>query len=411
MRDLERAHVNRIFMPSITTVPSENTEKTSESMCAVVKGYAIVMRNSDNPELRANVHFDAPLWHWYSDLDRERQLSDWMSETFGIDPALTKRAIEAGDAAMESFRSELLAAGKEVIDKARRDGSYAVVLASRPYHNDPLVNHNLPDMFIEQGIPVLTPDAVPGIGDIDLSKSRLDIVNNFHARMLATAIISAQDPNLEYAQVVSFGCGHDAYLSDEIVRLTHEITDKSPLILKVDESDVPGPLRIRIRSFIETINIKRQERSSAPLRQLKDPYPVKFTKPDRREKVALIPNTSHAFGRLMAAVFSKQGVRAVPIPIGRDEAIALGKQYVHNDICFPAQITIGECLAELRSGKYDDCDVAVATGKVRCCVKRLTMQAMRMFPSSQMTMWTTTTSIRGSRCRSPQLRESPWAFP
>ena len=363
VRDLERAHVNRIFMPSITTVPSENTEKTSESMCAVVKGYAIVMRNSDNPELRANVHFDAPLWHWYSDLDRERQLSDWMSETFGIDPTLTKRAIEAGDAAMESFKEELLAAGKEVIDKARRDGSYAVVLASRPYHNDPLVNHNLPDMFIEQGIPVLTPDAVPGIGDIDLSKSRLDIVNNYHARMLATAIISAQDPNLEYAQVVSFGCGHDAYLSDEIVRLTHEITDKSPLILKVDESDVPGPLRIRIRSFVETINIKRQERSSAPLRQLKDPYPVKFTKPDRREKVALIPNTSHAFGRLMAAVFTKQGVRAVPIPIGRDEAIALGKQYVHNDICFPAQITIGECLAELRSGKYDDCDVAVATGK------------------------------------------------
>ena len=115
VRDLERAHVDRIFLPSITTVPTENTEDTSESMCAVVKGYAIVMRNSDNPELRANVHFDAPLWHWYSDLDRERQLSDWMSETFGIDPALTKRAIEAGDAAMESFRSELLAAGKEVI--------------------------------------------------------------------------------------------------------------------------------------------------------------------------------------------------------------------------------------------------------------------------------------------------------
>ena len=363
VRDLERARVNRIFMPSITPVPSENTEKTSESMCAVVKGYAIVMRNSDNPELRANVHFDAPLFHWYSDLDREKQLSDWMHETFDIDSALTKQAIEAGDAAMASFRTKLLAAGNEVIENARRKGSYAVVLASRPYHNDPLVNHNLPDMFIEQGIPVLTPDAVPSIGEIDLSKSRLDIVNNYHARMLATAIISAQDPNLEYAQVVSFGCGHDAYLSDEIVRLTHEITDKSPLILKVDESDVPGPLRIRIRSFVETINIKRQERSTAPIRQLHDPYPVKYTKPDRRDKVILIPNTSHAFGRLMAAVFSKQGARAIPIPIGREEAIALGKQYVHNDICFPAQITIGECLAELRSGKYDDVDVAVGTGK------------------------------------------------
>ena len=138
------------------------------------------------------------------------------------------------------------------------------MLASRPYHNDPLVNHDLPGMFIEQGIPVLTPDSVPGIATVDLSNSRIDVVNNYHARMLSTAILSAEDPNLEYAQVVSFGCGHDAYLSDEIVRLTHGITDKSPLILKVDESDVPGPLRIRIRSFVETINIKRAERSTTP---------------------------------------------------------------------------------------------------------------------------------------------------
>ena len=363
IRNLERAHVDRIFMPSITTVPSENTEKTSESMCAVVKGYAIVMRNSDNPEQRSNVSFDAPLFHWYSDDDRARQLSEWMLETFGIQSSLVTSAIKAGDAAMETFRTELLTAGSQVIDQARRDGSYAVILASRPYHNDPLVNHDLPSMFIEQGIPVLTPDAVPGIDSVDLSKSRLDIVNNYHARMLSCAIISAEDPNLEYAQVVSFGCGHDAYLSDEIVRLTHAITDKSPLILKVDESDVPGPLRIRIRSFVETINIKRQERSSAPLRSLEDPYDVKFTRADRKERIVLIPNTSHAFGRLMAAVFTKQGIRAIPIPIGRDEAIRLGKQYVHNDICFPAQITIGECLAELESGKYEGLDVAVATGK------------------------------------------------
>ena len=363
VRDLEQQRVDRIFMPSITTIPTENTEKTSESMCAVVKGYAIVMRNSDNPELRSNVHFDAPLWHWYSDEDRARQLGQWMLDTFGIERTLTEQAIEAAEAAQHAFKSELVAAGHEVIEQVRREGTYAVVLASRPYHNDPLVNHDLPGMFTALGIPVLVPDAVPGIGEIDLSKSRLDIVNNYHARMLSSAIISAQDPNLEYAQVVSFGCGHDAYLSDEIVRLTHEITDKSPLILKVDESDVPGPLRIRIRSFIETIDIKRKERAAAPLRQLEDPYPVKYKKRDRKQKVILVPNTSHAFGRMMAAAFTKQGARAVPVPIGREEAIRLGKQYVHNDICFPAQMTIGECLAELRSGKYDDCEVAIGTGK------------------------------------------------
>ncbi|MBQ9003854.1 MAG: activase, partial [Eggerthellaceae bacterium] len=363
IRDLVRSRVDRIFMPSITTVPSENTEATSESMCAVVKGYAIVMRNSDNPERYGNARLDAPLFHWYTNADRDRQLADWMHEVHGIAPELTRRAIEAADTAQATFRRELVAAGREAIERVRRDGTYAVVLASRPYHNDPLENHDLPDMFCQLGIPVIPADAVPGTEEVDLSKSRLDIVNNYHARMLSSAIIAARDPNLEYAQIVSFGCGHDAYLSDEIVRLTHEICDKSPLVLKVDESDVPGPLRIRIRSFVETINIKRSEHATAPLAPLRDPYPTKFEKRDRRERVILVPNTSHAFARLMAAVFTKQGVRAVAVPIGRERAIELGKRYVHNDICFPAQMTIGECLAELESGKYDDAEVAIGTAK------------------------------------------------
>jgi len=363
VRDLERKRVDRIFMPSITTVPSENTAKTSESMCAVVKGYPIVLRNSDNPEQRSNVVFDAPLFHWYSESDRDRQLGDYMQQTFGIDRDLTRRAIEAGDAAQRSFRDQLVDEGRRVIDQVHNQGSFAVVLASRPYHNDPLVNHDLPALFVEQGVAVLTADALPDAEYVDLSYSRLDIVNNYHARMLEAAILSARNPDLEYAQVVSFGCGHDAYLSDEIVRLTHEISDKSPLILKVDESDVPGPLRIRVRSFIETIQMKRAERGVLPPRTLADPYPVKFTKSDRRQRVVLIPNTSHAFSRLMAAAFSKQGIRAVAMDIGRDEAIRLGKKYVHNDICFPAQIVIGEALAELESGKYDGCEVAVGTGK------------------------------------------------
>ena len=63
---VKKYHVDHIFMPSITTVPPENMEKTSESMCAVVKGYPIVIRNSDNPQDKWNVPFDAPLFHWHT---------------------------------------------------------------------------------------------------------------------------------------------------------------------------------------------------------------------------------------------------------------------------------------------------------------------------------------------------------
>lgn len=363
LRNLAQHGVDRIFMPSITTVESENTEKTSESMCAVVKGYPIVVRNSDNPEKRWEIPFDAPLFHWYETVDRNRQLTSYMQETFNITPAQTAAAIAAADAAQNSFHSELKKAGQAVLDEVTKKDSYAVILASRPYQNDALVNHDLPDMFTSLGIPVLTADSLPEADHVDLSMSRLDIVNNYHARMLSSAILAARSPHLEYVQIVSFGCGHDAYLSDEIIRLMKEISGKTPLILKLDESDIQGPLRIRVRSFVETITMRRDQHKQLQVQDLKDPYPVKFTKKSRHTKIVLVPNTSHAFCRIMSAALCTQHIHAEPLEIGREEAIRLGKQYVHNDICFPSQVVIGEALAALKSGKYDGKEVAIGMGK------------------------------------------------
>lgn len=363
IRALIKSGVDRIFLPSITTVSSENTAKTSQSMCAIVKGYPIVVRNSDNPEKCWGIPLDAPLFHWHTTEDRNRQLTKYMEETFALSQEEIQNAILQADAAQQQFHQELYKAGKAVCEEVKRKGTYAVVLASRPYQNDALVNHDLPEMFTSLGIPVLTADSLEEAVEVDLSKSRLDVVNNFHARMLSTSILAAQNDYLEYVQIVSFGCGHDAYLSDEIIRLMKEISGKTPLILKLDESDIQGPLRIRVRSFIETVSMRRDRKKQMQIRSLEDPYPVKFTKKNRKDKIVLVPNTSHAFCRVMSAALSGQGLRAVPLSIGREEAICLGKSYVHNDICFPAQIVIGEALSALKSGKYEDCQVAIAMGK------------------------------------------------
>ena len=368
VRDLVDAGVDRIFMPIVTTVPTENTAPTSEWMCAVVKGYPYVMRNSDNPTEQFGVAFDAPLFHWYDEDDRDRQIVGYLRETFGIDAGRALKAIDQADSAQEVFINQMQLRGEQVLEKVRVEGGYAVVIASRPYHNDPLVNHGLPKLFTQRGIPVLTPDAVPGVRDVDLSNSRIDIVNNYHARMLSCAVIAASTPELELVQLGSFGCGHDAYLTDEIARMMGEMGNKVPMMIKLDESDVVGPMGIRVRSFIESVDRRRaEERASEAtvhvVHPLDDPYKVKFTKRDRKEKTVLVPNTSHAFCRLMTAAMRNMGVRAEPLEIGRDEAIRLGKRYVHNDICFPAQIVIGEALAALESGRYDPHEVAVITGK------------------------------------------------
>ena len=368
IRSLAKEDIDFIFMPSITTVASENTEKTSISMCGVVKGYPIVIQNSDNPDTQWNVPFENPLFHWYTNADRNKQLVKYMKEVHHIVPDHTKKAIKMADDAQETFHRELKSAGARVIKEVTEKDQYAVILAARPYQNDSLVNHSLSKMFTEQGIPVLTADSVPGLEDVDLKNSRIDVVNNYHARMLGSAIMAAQSDHLEYVQIVSFGCGHDAYLSDEIMRMMKEISGKTPLVLKLDESDVQGALRIRVRSFTETVEIKRKKEKKLDVTPLQDPYPVKFDKKAKKEKIVLVPNTSHAFSRIMAAALKRQGVTAVPLPIGRENAIRLGKKYVHNDICFPAQIVIGEALDALESGAYDHAEVSIAMGKyIGCC--------------------------------------------
>ena len=368
IRELIKMGVDRIFMPSVVVMPSENTEKTSFSRCALVKGYPIVMHNSDNPESYSDVKLDSPYFYWYSYEDREKQLCDFMAETFGTDRKICKEAVRYGAEAQRQYDKELKEAGRKVIERVNRENKFAVVMSGRPYHNDPLINHELPELLVNMGVPVLPADAIPTLPEVELRKSRIDIVNNFHARVLGSSIVAAQNKNLEYVQIVSFGCGHDAVLSDEVVRLMKEISGKTPLILKVDESDAQGPLRIRVRSFIETIERKRRMNQKLEVKELPDPYDVKFTKKERKEKIVLIPNSSHAFCQIMSAAFQAQGIKAVPLDVGRDEAIKYGKKYTHNDICFPAQIVIGEILAELKSGKYDTNEVAVAMAKyLGCC--------------------------------------------
>jgi predicted nucleotide-binding protein (sugar kinase/HSP70/actin superfamily) len=212
---------------------------------------------------------------------------------------------------------------------------------------------------------VIPVDALPELSSVDLSKTRLDIINSNHAKLLQGAIIAAEHPALEYVEIYSFGCGHDALNTDEVTRIMQAISKKSPLILKLDESDVSGPLRIRVRSFIETV-MERRAREAFAKKLLDDPFPVKFRRRDKKLRVLLIPNVTRSFCKIATAALRNSGIRAEPLPFGGKDAIALGKKYVHNDICFPAQMVIGEALAALLSGKYKNSEVAVTTAKTNC---------------------------------------------
>ncbi len=354
VEDLARRGVDRIFMPMMIKIPKENAKARSMHSCAVVQGYPLVIEGSNEPERSYGIPFDHPVFHWYDRTRRDRQLAAWTRATLGIDGGLIRRAIAAGDEATAAHAESLRAESVKVLTSLEGTKDFAVVLAGRPYHTDPLVNHGLSAQFTRLGVPVLLYEALPGIEEMDLSSVRADSVNTFHSRMFATALYAARHPNLEVVQMVSFGCGHDAIITDEMSRILSEMADKSLLVIKLDEGEIRGPMAIRVKSFVETVRSRREREGGSPvLRELPKPYEVTFTRPERAYKTVMIPNLSEAFCRVATAAIRADGFVAEPLPLAGRRAIELGKRFVHNDICFPAQINVGEFLAEMEKGVRD----------------------------------------------------------
>lgn len=370
---------NSIFFPYIMHLPPEGRDKLSPYVCSVVQGYPMVTRHSQQPEQRYGVRMLTPIFHFFSEKDCPAQVRRFAMEQLHCTAEQAEAAYRQAEAAMHRFRRNMREAGGRLLAELRGRKQYGVVLAGRPYQCDPMVNHRLPTYFTSRGLSVFTVDSLPTLDEQDLRHTRVEITNNFHTRMLAAVRIAAETPELEYAQIVSFGCGHDAILSDEIVRIMETISHKSPLILKVDESDAGGALSIRVQSFVESVAIRRAAATAPHLAcktigtiptnsadRLPTAFPAQYTPADKQLRTLLVPNISAEVSTLLCAVFRKHGFKVKGVPVGGVKQIKIGKQYSHNDICFPCQMVIGELIDAIRTGGYRQEDVAVGMVKFQC---------------------------------------------
>lgn len=383
--DLCRQGASRILFPYVMHMPPEGQDKMSPYMCAIVMGYPMVVKNFQDPATAFGVQLDTPVFHWFTESNREKQIHAWACSSLGATASQAKKAYLQAEQVLLGFRNKLARRGEEVLATAREDGRGAVVVAGRPYHSDPFISHKVAERFSSQGMAVLTPDSLPGLSEAPLDNLLPEVTNNFHTRMLESALIAAAEPNLHYVQLVSFGCGHDAILSDEITRILREVGGKAPLVLKLDESDATGSIGIRVQSFIETMRIGRNggantaARGEAPstdktlgfneapaINVLGNPYATAFAKDDKARRTLLIPNISGEVSLMLQGAMLAEGFKAKVLPIGGPEQIKLGKRYTHNDICFPCQMVIGEVLDELQSGAWRTDEVAVGMVKFKC---------------------------------------------
>ncbi len=168
----------------------------------------------------------------------------------GISIKNVKSALKKAYAQHEAYMKKIAEIGSEILREAQEKNIPVIVLAGRPYHADPQVNHGVDVLIASYGFSVVSEDAVSGLA----GKVKTAVLNQwtYHARMYAAAKYIADKKNMNLVQIISFGCGLDAVTSDE-VREILEDNGKIYTGLKMDEITNSGAVKIRLRSLFETI--------------------------------------------------------------------------------------------------------------------------------------------------------------
>ena len=165
----------------------------------------------------------------------------------------------AADAAYQEYArhmAEIRTEGQRILEQARAEGRRIIVLAGRPYHMDPEVNHGIDALIAQTGAAVVTEDSVSHL----VEPFPTTVLNQwtYHARLYAAAKYCCQHPDCDLVQLVSFGCGVDAITTDE----TREILEQGGKLytqLKIDEITNLGAVRIRLRSLFAALEEREEE--------------------------------------------------------------------------------------------------------------------------------------------------------
>ena len=347
---LIRQRLNYIFYPCVPYERNETPEAGNHYNCPMVTSYAENIKNNVESLTEHKVHFRNP----FMAFTNEEILTKRLVEEFTKDQVIPEKEIRA--AAHKAWQ-ELIASrqdmekkGEEVIAWLKETGHHGIVLAGRPYHVDPEINHGIPELITSYGFAVLTEDSVSHLGRVD----RPLIVTDqwmYHSRLYEAASYVKTQPNLDLIQLNSFGCGLDAVTTDQVNDILTR-SGKIYTLLKIDEVNNLGAARIRVRSLIAAIRVREMRHYHKPI--VSSAYSrVYFTKEMKKNYTILCPQMSPIHFDLIEPAVRSCGYNLEVLQNSDRTAIDTGLKYVNNDACYPSLIVVGQIMDALLSGKYD----------------------------------------------------------
>ena len=221
--------------------------------CPVVAYYPELLA-ANVPDLK-QVRYLYPYFGLHRPKDMERKAGEWFFNEFHIPKRETAAAVKSAYIAYNAYKNDLRNTGRTYIDSARAEGRPILVVAGRPYHMDPEINHGINDLITSYGFVLVTEDAVAWLED----KAPRHVLNQwtYHARMYNAARYVCTQPDMEVIQLVSFGCGIDAITGDEMRSILEE-GGKLYTQLKIDDISNLGAVKIRIRSLMAAIEARKK---------------------------------------------------------------------------------------------------------------------------------------------------------
>lgn len=358
IQNLTEHHIDRIFLPFVIFEQKGNEQNSYN--CPVVTGYSEVIKSVQG----SDIPIDSPAISFKEPQLLYKQCCHYL-KSLGVHETRIKEAFAKAQQEQENFGQCLADYNRKLVEQARRKKQWIVLLAGRPYHTDMLIQHKISDILSEMGIQVITDDIVRN-QPLQLEEQVHFLAQwSYPNRILKAAQWSASQGNdIQFIEMTSFGCGPDAFLVDEVRDILIR-NNKTFTLLKLDDINNIGSMKLRVRSLIESMKLSHEQKTSshptdAPSSPGAKTSGTSVSYNDLRTKKILVPYFTPFISPLIPALMRLAGYDADNLPLSNTESCEWGLKYANNEVCYPATLIVGDVIKAFKSGKYDPQQTIVA---------------------------------------------------
>ena len=347
--------ITTIFYPCIPYSRKEYEKADNHYNCPIVISYSEVLKNNIEELKNNEIKFINP----FLPIDNLKNLVKVILELDCFkEYKFTKQelllASKAAENEYQKYREDINNKGQEILNYIEKNNARGIVLSGRPYHVDPEINHGIDTLITSLGLCVLSEDSISNKVE---AKRPIRVVDQwmFHSRLYAAADFVGKNDKLELIQLNSFGCGVDAVTTDQVEEILKSY-DNMYTLIKIDEINNLGAIRIRIRSLLASMNRKISIKKELKDNNLGNYGITKtmFTKDMKKAKYTILcPQMAPIHFELIETAARTCGYNVVVLKDCSPKTVDTGLRYVNNDACYPAILTTGQMIEALQSGKYD----------------------------------------------------------